>query len=140
MNHQNDPQNEQSDPTWKLLGNASKKIPSGSFTQDLVRSVRLEATQESIRWWQKPAWKIGLTAAAACVVAMVSLQLSAPSNSRDGAPLAKQSSGQEQNSSSLSSADITIELDELEYRNELLASVTTPAELDDQDLLELLIL
>ncbi len=141
-------QDERNDPTWKLLGNASQKLPSGSFTQDLVRSVRLEQEEPQLSRWQllvqrltTPIWKPALgIATAACAIAFIaSPSLPDPVSPNGPGQVVEQSTnGEFEQDSSIVS--VTAPLDELSYRNELLASASRPSELDDEDMLELLIL
>ncbi|MFC5051241.1 hypothetical protein ACFPK9_11550 [Rubritalea spongiae] len=69
--------NENNDPVWKLLENASEQKASPLFSRNVMRDVRQEE-QLSKPWWKKllsPAPVIGtLTTAAACVALIISTQ------------------------------------------------------------------
>jgi hypothetical protein len=64
---------EQNDPVWNLLENASEQKASPMFSRDVMRSIRLEA-QETTPWWEKllsPAPVFGTLATAAACVAFI---------------------------------------------------------------------
>ena len=74
----NSPEN---DPTWDLLGKASKQEASETFLRDTLRSIRLEE-QVTTPWWKRllaPAPIAGtLATAAACVALIFNMQSSTP--------------------------------------------------------------
>ena len=79
------------DAVWKALGEASSAKASGSFTDDVVRSVRLIPERESVLVkFFKLTPVIGL---AACVVFAFSMFLNEPSGELSGAE-PESSSGQ----------------------------------------------
>jgi len=75
----------ENDPVWKLLDQSPPATASPRFADDTVRAARLAG--EGLSWWSRvltPLPLAGLAAAAAaCVIAVVSLQNSTPAD-KDG--------------------------------------------------------
>ena len=73
----------ENDAVWKLLDQAPPASASPRFADDTVRAARL-ASQDS-PWWSRvlaPLPLAGLAAAAACVIAILSLQNDTPASDR----------------------------------------------------------
>jgi hypothetical protein len=75
----------ENDPVWKLLDQSPPATASPRFADDTVRAARLAG--QGVSWWSRvitPLPLAGLAAAAAaCVIAVVSLKNGAPSGNGD---------------------------------------------------------
>lgn len=69
----------ENDPVWKLLDQSPPANAGPRFVDDTVRAARLAGQEAS--WWSRlfaPLPLAGLAAAAACVIAVISLQNDTP--------------------------------------------------------------
>lgn len=76
----------ENDPVWKLLDQSPRATAGPHFADDTVRAARLARPQPP--WWSRllaPLPLSGLAAAAACVIAVISLQNHTPPASSDSA-------------------------------------------------------
>lgn len=72
----------ENDPVWKLLDQSPPATASPRFADDVVRTARL--TSQGASWWSRMFAPLPLagfaTAAAACVIAVISLQNDTPAD------------------------------------------------------------
>ncbi len=133
------PEDEQNDPVWKLLGEARPQEPGPFFARNVVREVRKlqDDTRSVPGFWSalfaKPAW-LGAAAAVAIAIAMVFLINPKDNPVVDGSDPAAVDVPIE---AALSVAELDEEIDSLDYLDELLA-VQDTALLSDDDIAALL--
>ena len=75
----------ENDPTWDLLGKASKQEAREMFSRDVLRSIRLEE-QESTPWWKRLLTPVPIVGTLATAAACVALIISTPSTTPEAVP------------------------------------------------------